>query len=319
MSREFHEQCNTTLRTAMADLFDFGDGWTLLGCFADDERLVWRPLTSIAEAMIDALGQAIDDAGAAQRFGPVLTAGYPDAPLEQLSHLRGIAEVRYRSGEQGRVGTVRAVFDDAWWHTVTWRTAEAAPEWALISPPEVAASELAEDLTLPRILASILRQHGTEHRRVSDEQRDLSTCLRDLIATCLETDAHAVFVILHPHETWEAISANDLTARVGEKVMAGMSVADAVGELAVEIEADPPAVIPSLRGVGTIVGYDNGHGATDYRLVAWCDETLHAAAWDWGQERPDWQILPVDAADPDEWLMAQTYAQLAAAIRGTDR
>lgn len=315
MSREFHEQCNTVLRTAMADLFDFGDGWTLLGCFADGESLVWRPLTSIAEAIIEPLHQAADNAGIARQVGPVLTSGFADAPLEELRHLRGIAEVHYQSGEQGRAGHARAVFDDAWRHTVTWRSAEAAPEWALTSPPEVAASEFADDLVLPGLLASILQRHGSGHRCVGDEQRELSTSLRDLIAECIEVDSHAVFVIVRPHEVWEAIPANDLTGRVGEKVMVGMSVADAVGALATEIEADPPAVIPSLRGVGTIVGYDNGDGATEFSLVAFCDETLHAASWPWGQERPDWQILPA-AADPDYGLLVQAYTKLREALRG---
>jgi hypothetical protein len=319
MSRGFHEQCNTTLRTAMADLFDFGDGWTLLGCFADGESLVWRPLTTIAEAISAPLHQAADDAGIDRLFGPVLTSGFADAPPEELRHLRGIAEVHYNSSGQGRTGTARAVFDDAWWHTVTWRSAEAAPAWALISPPEVAASALADDRVLPGLLTAMLHKQGLGHRCVSDEQREASTRLRDLLAELVAAGLHTVFVIFRSDQGWEAIPVNDLAARVGAKVAAGMSVVNAVGELAAEVEADPPAQIPALLGVGTIVHYDNDDGSSHASLVAVCDQTLHAAAWIHGQDRPDWQILPVAAADPDYWLMSLAYTQLTEAIRGTSR
>ncbi|MEU6858502.1 hypothetical protein AB0B28_06475 [Glycomyces sp. NPDC046736] len=320
MSRGFHEACNTALRTAMADLFGFDrDGWTLLGCFDTGETLVWKPLTEIAQAVGDALARLSADAGVALAMDTELTVGFAGATFEDLPYLRGIAEVRYGSNDQGRHANARAVFDDAWRHLVSWKADEAAPDWELFSPPDVAQSPLATDTVLTGLLGAILGALELGHRQVTEAQRELSTCLRDLVAECNETVVPAVFLIVHRGGAWETHIAGDLTVQVGAKVESGMSVADAVGALAADIETDPPAVIPTLRGVGTIVHYDTEDGGAHASLVALCDQALHAASWVLGHDRPDWQILPVPAADPDYWAMVSAYTRLTDAIRGDKR
>jgi hypothetical protein len=315
MSRGFHEQVNTSLRTAIADLFDFSDGWTLLGCFAGGERLSWMALPGVSQAITDSTNQFVREGGTP--LPPVTTAGYDDPSPEELADLHGIAEVHFGTDEQGRFGFAKAIFDDGWWHRVNWRADEAAPEWELVSPPEIASSDLSRDQTLPGFLAGILHALDLGHRLVGEDQWALSTALRDLIADCVASGSHAVFIIVHRDEAWEAIPANDLGFGVGVKVASGMSVTDAVAAVAGEFAADRPAAIPSLRGVGTIVHYNHDDGSTESQLVAICDQHLHAASWMHGTDRPDWQILPVAAADPDYWLLAEAYTQLLEAIRGT--
>jgi hypothetical protein len=322
VSREFHEQANVALRTAMADLFDFGDGWTLLGCFSDGSTLGWKALPEFTQAVTDASSRLIGERGLP--LPPVLTAGYEDPPRDQMQGLHGIAEVHYGSDGKGRFGFAKAVFADSWRHSATWRADEAAPEWTLHSPPEIAGSGLDSDLLLPGLLAGLLYNLGLEHRLVSEEQRALSTALRDLIAACTESGSNALFVVTRRSDRWEAIPANDLSVRVGAKVEEGMNVIDAVGELAAEFAAefaaDPSVTIPSLRGVGTIIHFDNDDGSVDARLFAVCDQALHAASWIGGRDRPDWQILPIDsgtgAAALDYESMVAAYTQLLHAVRG---
>ncbi|MCD0444281.1 hypothetical protein LO763_11675 [Glycomyces sp. A-F 0318] len=320
MSRGFHEACNTALRAAMADLLSFDrDGWTLLGCFDTGSGPVWQPLARFAQVIAVAVDKLTTEADIELAMDEELTGGDADAEFEDLPHLRGIAEVHLHSNDHGRYGSVSAVFDDAWRHQINWEAGTDTPVWEVFSPPEVARSPLATDKVLAVLLEAILTACDQTHRLVSKEQQALSTCLQDLIAECNMTLTNAVFVIVYRDEQWEALTASDLTARVGAKVESGMSVADAVGELAAEWAVDPQTTIPTLRGVGTVVHFEAEDGGTQAHLIALCDQTLHAAEWDFGQDRPDWQILPVAAADPDYWVMVLAYTQLAEAIRGDHR
>jgi hypothetical protein len=327
MSRAFHEACNTTLRTAVADLLSTGlAGFVFLGCAASDEGLGWVTLPGLTRALDEECERrftnGFDLAAVYEVIAELAAALPPWAVPEDPEHLRGIALVsNVDIEERGRVCLADAVFTDAWRHFVGWYTAEAAPFHGITSPPEIVDNGLLPQEALPVLLTAALEAAGQGARVAGEDQQSLSVCLRDLIADLTAKRCHAVFVIARTKDGWDAIPANDLAATVGAAVDAGADLACAVGMLADELREDPPVTIPTLQGVGTVVHYDHDDGTTEAQMVAVGDAFLHAASWTHGHERPDWQILPVTEAeaDPEYEPMVSAYTRLLTAIRGTHR
>lgn len=327
MSRGFHEACNTTLRTAVADLLSTSlAGFVFLGCAASDEGLGWVTLPGLTRALNEACERRFTDgielAVVYEVIAELATALPPGALPEDPEHLKGIALVSNVDVEdRGLVSLADAVFTDAWRHFVGWYAAEAAPFHGIVSPPELVDHGPFQQPALPALLTAALGATGQGARVAGEEQQSLSVCLRDLIADLTAKRCHAVFVIARTGEGWDAIPANDLAARIGAEVDAGADLACAVGMLADALRQDPPATIPTLQGVGTVVHYDHDDGSTEAQMVAVGDRFLHTASWTHGHERPDWQILPVHEAeaDPEYAPMVAAYARLLTAIRGTRR
>jgi hypothetical protein len=327
MSRAFHEACNTTLRSAVADLLSTGLlGFAFLGCVASDEGLGWVTLPGLTRALDEACERRFTSTFEVMAvYGVIaeLAAALPsEAMPEDPEHLRGIALVSNVDVEdRGRICLADAVFTDAWRHFVGWYAAEAAPFHIITSPPEIVDNGEIQQWALPALLAATMRAAGQGARVAGEDQQSLSACLRDLIADLTAKRCHAVFVIARTKDGWDAIPANDLAARVGAAVDAGADLACAVGMLTDELREGPPTTIPTLQGVGTVVHYDHDDGTTEAQMVAVGDAFAHAASWTHGQERPDWQILPVTEAeaDPEYAPMVTAYTRLLTAIRGTHR
>lgn len=325
MSRDFHEACNTTLRTAAADLLATGrGGFAFLGCFMNEDGLGWATLPGLTWSLAEAADRhrsgsielaTVYDAIAAVTDGLSVT----DCP-EEVEHLRGIAlACNVDDGDRGRVCLADAAFADAWRHTVTWYAADAAPSFTVTSPPEQTDAGLVQQQAVPDLLEAVLRLAGQQARFVGAEQRRLSVCLRDLVAEMTAQGCHAVFVIARTGNGWEALPANDLSAYVGAALAGGANLVEAVGQLAAELAADPPAIIPTLQGVGTLVHYDHDDGSTEAQLIAVTDQFMHAASWVHGHSRPDWEIRPATTSDAAYAPMVTAYTRVLEAFRGRTR
>jgi hypothetical protein len=325
MSRAFHEACNTTLRTAAAELTATGlGGFAFLGCFMNEDGLGWATLPGLTRALAEAAerhrsGDAefatVYDAITAITERLVVT----DCP-DDAEHLIGIALVsNIDDGDRGRVCLVDAVFADTWRHTVTWYADEDTPSFTVTSPPEQTDSGLPGLHVMPGLLAAVLRATGHGDRVVGEEQRELSVCLRDQVAELTAARENAVVVITRTNQGWEVFPVNDLSASVGAALEYGAAMDEAIGMVAEKLTADPPETIPTLQGVGTVVHFDYDDGTTAAQLFAVAGRVLHAASWTLGHHQPDWEILPVPTTDIEYQPRVAAYTQLLEALRGTSR
>lgn len=334
MSRDFHEACNTALRTFMADLIgaDRG-GWALLGCITEpDGRTSWEHLPELTGA----LQAAFDTRAAAEEvtYGSIFDAAAdlardlpPDAAPSGDGDLRGIALVcNIEDTDYGRVCIADAVFDDAWAHTVFWKAQAAAPHWEVLAPPDQTASDPHRWWALSSLLEALLAQAGQKARFVGADQVALSAGLAAQLEEHMAAGLHTVFVIVRTRTGWEALPASALTERVGAKVRAGAQPLEALQALSAEIEAKAPIPVLDLAGIGTVVhDFDDGSIATGQyedlskitaHLVALTDAALHSGAWVHGAARPDWLIHPRAGLDAEFALVEAVYAALLEALRG---
>ena len=115
---------------------------------------------------------------------------------------------------------------------------------------------------------------------------------------------------------WKVIPPTDLAERMAAKIATGVSICEALGELAAELENEPLSAVPICKGVGTVTHIETMHGGTIASLAAYCDGIWHSIMWAHAEAAPDWEITPAEAADADLAAIIAVYERLTAAISG---
>jgi hypothetical protein len=323
MREEIHYGINAVLRTIMADVIGRSPGgWGVFGCYLEGARASWVSLDGLNDTLHSGLRLVardgmIEPAVMDYAIGILGDEVPADAFGVRLDNLRGIALIGNLQEESGaRVLAAQAVFDDGYDHTVNWWAASVAPTWTVRSPAERDRKDASEPTHLRALLAALQAVADTSAPAVSEEQRQLNTELRAILADRVSDGLAAVFIILTDADGWMVIPPEDLAERMAAKTSTGASVREALEALAAELETEGLPAIPVCKGVGTVTHIETERGSTVASLGAYCDGTWHSIMWAHDEVAPDWKITPAVAADSDLAAIIAVYARLTAAISG---